>query len=258
MANNIRDLAEWYPFIPEQFPAGTQAAGNEPPALAAVVLDMRILVALDASDTVYGLAFTGESAVDRIELTSISGSTAVVRCHGQLWEEGHADIDLDVLVGRDMRGKPETSYIVMSEYRSFSGSLDVHPDCLMFMQRAPRLDIWTRHDVNVHEQPVSPGERLPSGDIGLADGNNVGVEWDGSGISWNGVAGAGAGIWLYPPYNGGSYYIMHGSVGMRSVNGMSEVVIEGSPTVSVTAALEDNDDIVLTIRPNYEEDEEDE
>lgn len=240
MAYNVRDIAEWYPFIP--------TAGAVPDVVYHV-LDMRIRLEIPASDDIYKLALAGDEGISRIVLTSISGNVAEVRCEGELFEDGELEISVPVLIGRDASGIPSSSYMIVDSNVSFTGELRIHPECLVIFQETPKLQLYNRMDVDTEETQSGwelAGELV---EVDLVDGFNVVVSADSEGLLWTGGAGIGEGVWVVPPYSDWSSYQPFCGTGLRGINGLLEPVITCGNTLEVVSELNSDNDVVITITP---------
>lgn len=260
MANNIRDIIEWYPFIPPEINNNDAGNFNSLLKLANNILDLKIRITFLASDKIYGMAVNGTDAFDRAELRSIVNRVANIRCYGEIFDNGYRDIEASVLVGRDVSGMPETSYIIMLEYDEFQGSVDIQPACLMFMQEAPKLKFYGRLPVDTTEANTGWSFVGSFNNLNFTQYFNSEVSWVNNTLTWTGQASAGSGVWVYPPYKGMVAYIKHGPIGLRSINGQQSITIQGDEYFKVEAMKRceyfntsdttiDADDIIITITP---------
>ena len=243
MANDIRDLVEWYPFIPTV---------PEMPAFAASVLDLKVLVELDASYA--EAAATG--AFGHIKLMSVDAYTRTAKVRIYSNPDSHPLFrndtykEIDVMVHRStetiIRGY---SYMVVTDLEDYAGDpLEVHPDCIQFRYAAPKLILQDRGPVLSDDTAEDDPVDVPVGDYVFTDGNNTLVEWRNATVMFTGGSGLGLGIYNDPPYSDVATYAVESNVGLRSINGSTDAVsISGSDTIDTDVSLDDAAPLVISL-----------
>jgi hypothetical protein len=252
MTEAIRELSNWYPLLP---------SGSSVPTVAANLLDMHVIVPLPAKSYASQLNGTGLDmcAAYLVSVTSSTVSVAARMCDGSTIQ-----VTATVYVGRDAVPAPGESYAVFAaQPASASGlSLQVHPDCLRFMQTAPQPTFMLRGNVMSDDAtPDGQGGRI-NGSTGapqpavmsplsFEDGNNVSVSVADDILVFTGASGAGTGQWTESPYVDTVMFPTSPGKGLRSINGQTgDVVLEGSEVVDVSVDYDDTltDKRVLTVR----------
>lgn len=170
MADNPRDLAGWYPFMP---------SATLPKEVADKILDVKLIVHLPAQRLVNDRS-GGNTNAFNVRLKSIDYASAVFSVGFAGWLNlDDRDVEAAVYVGRDSAPPVSGSYVVCEDDVSFSSSDDqfeLNPACVVFQQEASRLVYRGR--------PVFPG---------LEDGYNLELSVTGSGLLINGGLGLGKG-----------------------------------------------------------------
>ena len=223
MSNTIRDLIAWYPLLP---------SGTAPPDAVSKILDMKIIVCLEPVDTQYDQVYN--SPEFSFQLLSISGGSATVRRVCPLAGEP-ANMTINVYVGRDACPPSGESYIVVSESVSWTGSAEVHPDCVLFMQRAPVLTFYATSLTEAFEVAHTACPMLP---LSFADGHNMQVEHSSGVLRFISGSGYGLGIFTEPPGGTGGVVVdapaAQISKGLRSINGLTgDVRIHTDSTMQI-------------------------
>lgn len=246
MSESIRDLAGWYPLLPN---------GTTIPDAAKNILDMRVHAMLDPGDfTIHGSGATAVS-VARAFLTGMSSSSAtvVVRSLPSRWmwdvDSVETTYTIPVYVGRDAVPPPGEPYVVCAATPAavtFDPPYEIHPDCLVIMQRSPSLWFMLRGPVSSTDaQPTAAGridgrvDPLPTAatlsKLSFEDGFNVSVSGSESSLVFTGNAGAGAGVWTVSPFNDVQAWNTRPGRGLRSINGQTgAIMLEGSPSVNLS------------------------
>jgi hypothetical protein len=162
---------------------------------------------------------------------------------------GYADMTIPVLSGQYNDGNPWESYIIMSSgaYSLSSDTapdgLEIHPDCLEFMQAPPSLVFEDRGAVSsidgISGVDGRVGNYVPiSGSMDVVNGHNTLVVMSGGVMTITGGAELGQGVYTSSPYSDSATAPISASqtVGLRSINGFTGgVQITGTPNISVTA-----------------------
>lgn len=260
MAESVRDLAVWYPFMP--------AAGTKP-GWVDRILDLRLVVILPEADLDHMDRAAGHNeSIVTAQLESFDSSHARIKVLSPVYSEAQ-DMTVPIYSGRD--AVPTTaSYMVVEEDFSDSDSdcgLEVHPGCLVLLQEAPKLGFMTRNvvssvDGRVDDSDPSRQTRIDGADYSdsvyyptkLDNGHNVEVYLAGESIVFNASPGAGLGVYTDPPYTDVHTYSVQPSRGLRSINGLSgTVMISSGPSVDESTSYEEPV-ITLRVAPSNEGD----
>lgn len=247
MDNSIRDMAVWYPLVP--------SAGNASvPSFVKNVLDMKVYVRMYAED--FEQQVDGMN-IDMLDAWLVSESSVSISRTGAT----PVICQLQVYVGRDSRPPAGTSYIVLAENTSMTGGpFRVHPDCFVFMQDAPAIQLMDRGSINSTDgRPMEGGGRIngangdptpvASTELRFADGYNVLASYLDSTITFDGLGGYGKGVYTEPPYSDVSVYSTHPGKGLRSINGITGAVsIEAGSVLEVDDSVSD-ETITVTLKP---------
>lgn len=247
MDNSIRDMAVWYPLVPD-------ALHTAVPDFVKHVLDMKVYVRLYAEDLVQQ---TDGMNIDMLDAWLTGTTTVTVSRTGA----SPVVVSLQVFTGRDSRPQAGTSYIVMDESVQFyGGPYKVHPDCFVFLQDAPVIQLMARGGVmSTDGRPMEGGGRIngavgdpvpvPSAELAFASGYNVQADYLDGTLSFDGMSGYGAGVYDTPPYVDVSAYSTRPGKGLRSINGVTgDVSIEAGSVLDVDDAVS-GDTITITLKP---------
>ena len=270
MANNIRDLAEWYPFIP---PAGDLTERQL--EFIRNILDIHIVIEVPATDILYDMAVNGRSPIDRIQL----GYGNTLWCYGEIFTaiESHGynymQIHPSVIIGRDSELPYYTSYILQEKSLEYPGAqggagYDIQLRCCDIIQQAPELYMRERTLVQMDEaQAVVQRKELVTS---FRNNHNVDLSFENNILRWNGAPGAGTGLWETQPYvDAPSNYSTQEhpykeegypqlpAAGLRSINGERDIIFSGGPSIDVAVSTEDSasnegKDIVVTLIPKVQ------
>lgn len=239
MIEAVKDLAVSYPFIP----------GSTVPEALKHIKDARIVFELPANT----YRQSGSNTLQfYAELVSISPTKAVF--HVVCTPFG-VDANVTVPVNVGIFNVPMgNSYVLVDEPVTYTGSHMLHPDCLIFLQKAPKLSVADR--TNVRSDDSYSSEVYGFGPtIAFADGYNVSVSGNESMVVFNGGEGSGLGIWLTSPWIDVKDSTLRAAVGLRTINGKNgDVQINGSSSVGIegTGGIE----LVINPLPYPEDDEE--
>jgi len=251
MASDIRDLYEWYPFLPWTIEA-TQY--NE---VLKHVLDIHLVIELPPGARVIGTGIVPRSSLPsrnvqafRAYVTRITGTVAdfsIRMADGQ--EDTIIMTDVPVFTDRDAVPLTNQCYVVTDQSISWSsdtgGAVVVHPNALVFLQRIMSLTLMQRvsddvaWDVDHEEETPCIGCTVPND--AFVDGYNTTVTMSGDTLTFYAGAGVGRGIWKTPPYSNIDEYVPWDFDGLRSINGQTGMVgIQAQAPVTITETSSDH------------------
>lgn len=240
MADTLRDLVEWYPFLPWDTYVNTSI-----PAVVHAVLDARIIITLDAMDETWQLSEKGGVMFGDVCLMSITEESALVRIYdifNHPENRNYIDKVVNVYVGQYAHPNPYSSYIVVDKSINWTGKLVFHPDCVLFLQKSPWL--WFT------DQPISQEITKSMFDwYGVFPAYNTDCMLDNNSVTFIAASGLGDGLCPVLPERE-CEGPLHAPVGLRSINGFSgNVVISDVPPVSLTVTAEIGSNSLPAIRP---------
>jgi hypothetical protein len=221
MSEEIRNLAVSYPFLP----------GPATPEELKHIKDVRIVYTLPAIERTRATRHTLEfSAV----LAHISESVALFNVTCVPYDISE-QVAVPVYVGIDTC--PTTnSYVIVSEPVDYNGQHPLHPDCLLFLQEAPKLKVRTRTNVTKVDEAQTTIENFGDA-IKFGNGHNVIVEGNGTKVTFSGGVGSGLGVYTESPYIDDDYDPEAQAEGLRSINGIVDSpIFTGAGSVLVSAA----------------------
>lgn len=231
MIESIKDLAVCYPFLP----------GSTVPDALKHIKDARIVFELPAKtykrDYINSQQFYAE-------LVSISASDAVFRVVCVPFD---IDEQVTVPVTVGLFNSPGTNnYVLVDEAVTYNGTHRLHPDCLLFFQKAPKLHVRERRAVTSNDTAGFTATYDFGPEITFSDGNNVNVSGNDTTVILTGGEGNGLGIWMTSPWIDISSSTLRAAAGLRTINGkQGNVLIAGSSSVSI----EGTGGIELVINP---------
>lgn len=244
--HDLRSLQVWYPFMPL----------DEPNDTLACIKDVRLIVVLpagnpaDMSSVSFSATLVSADATDKT-------MTFEVACSAYM--ETPQTYEIRQCTENDVLPMG-SSYALVSEYvdidEDHDETFELHADCLLFLQTAPKLSLQERTGIAAKNQGVVvPGgyvatPKLPyqcGQKILLASGHNVSIEqYDGS-IVLTGAAGAGTGMYTESPYIDVAAMGSQ-AIGLQTINGLSDMVsMQAGASVSLTVAKVGTDTIKVTI-----------
>lgn len=233
MSNALKELAVSYPFMPD---AST-------PASLKRIKDVRIVYILPAADMVE----PGRHSLEHYaELISISEDEAIFKIVCVVFGVDE-QVTVPVIVGID--AVPTTnSYVLVDEPVTYSGTHSLHPDCLLFLQLAPRLSVVERTNVTKEGTAVYSDPVPVSGPtVKINNGHNVRVSGSTSNIRFSGGAGAGKGLYEELPFIDITPEDLQIGQGLRSINGLTHNVNIIGDT---SARVQSFSGITIQITPN--------
>lgn len=259
MVESVRDLAAWYPFMPN---------AAEKPWWADRILDMRLVITLpeaELDDQDEGL---NEDLI-KVYLKSFSPTTATISLLSPVLP-ADTEVEVPVYAGRDSMPTSQSYIIVDSDFSDSESDCGtpVHPACFILLQRAPKLGFMTRTKVSsidgTSDQSDSSGQsRIDGADYSdstvyypdrLENGNNVEIYVTGDSIVFSASPGAGTGVYTTPPYTDVQSYSVDPSRGLRSINGLSgTVMLANGPSVDESTSY-DEPTITVRLAPSSESD----
>ena len=228
MFESIKDRAISYPFLP--------VASATTRALAAKIRDLRLTIPI--SDTVTpGVGY-------RVYLTEITQTDAIFT-YTKEFPDGSQPItggtvSVPVSVGVDTASAYGNTYLIASEAltaQTLTTPIEVHPDCLMFLQTAPILSVQNRQNLTADDTPETQVTYQMSPTLVFTDGYNVSVSKTATGVLFTGIPGAGLGVHtaVTSPYVTTVPLDYKASVGLRSINGIENSVMFKGAVVQVSA-----------------------
>ena len=231
MADTLRDLAVWYPFLP------TEA---KIPDAVPHILDIKVCITIPAID-VRRLSNIVNGSLFSVYVSSLSDTNCTVLYQSPI-AELNGTLNIPVHVGRDSRPEFGESYVVVAQPVSYSGDrLQLHPDCLVFMQLSPSITLHDRTHVSVVDSYETDGNmKSPklfrfANSLTLCDGYNVKVSMSDGSAAVVGASGKGLGLYRTPPYIEDGLNYSKTVYGLNTINGITtDVTISGSTVVSVS------------------------
>ena len=220
MISNIKELAVSYPFLPL----------TTVPGALKHIKDVRIIYILPVGD---GAATSSHSLEHYAELIAITEAVASFRIVCTILNIDE-QVDVPVTTGVDVV-PVANSYIIVDEPVAYTGTHRLHPDCVLFMQQAPRLSVRERTDVTKNDEATYEEPILIAGPtIAINDGHNVQASGTTAGMRFTGGVGSGKGIYTELPYNDVEPDDVKMGHGLKSINGITDAVtIAGSSSVSL-------------------------
>jgi len=238
--NNLKDLYITYPFMPVE----------SAPDWYKDVKFMRIMVTLPAMQPVASSS-NGDHIVATLTAITPTAATVKVMCaiYGYTEEDPLIIDDIPVFTGGIPTGN---SYLYTdTTLPTLSGlSCRIHPSCLAFQQRAPKLtiegsttgtppNVMLEYGTGVVPQWIVADaiEAYEVDDVlWLTNGHNVEVSGSSDSVLFTGAPGAGKGMWETDPYTRAPSYNGYLGKALRSINGHSGIMLlQGDRSVDITA-----------------------
>lgn len=234
MYNDLRSMYICYPFM----------TVDSIPDWFKYVKDMRIVVTLPAMQAAH-MDQNRENI--KITLTSISHTTAIIKLSCASYWITDKEISIPVFTNT-LPGTP--SFVCATEVLpTLTGlSYDIHPACLVFMQKAPVL--WMEQEsrngepyVMVELEDGVPVQKIYNTDdrrisdvLRLMNGKNVGVTGSSSSVLFTCGVGLGSGTYQKKPYTEDPETFTYAQgKRLRSINGQTgDVLISGDRSVEIT------------------------
>lgn len=182
MLDSLKDLYISYPFMPVE----------NPPDFYKHVKDIRCVVTVPALNPI---SLVENDNYIRAFLLRLDGNTARVRVICSQFGDVSGWTVIDIPVFTTEQGAPGTqSYIVVDEQITVnSGSYELQPDTLLFIQKAPYVYI------SALGEPDENGYKQSGPVIDTENGNNVSITKGQNGIIIYGAPGAGLGLYASVP-----------------------------------------------------------
>lgn len=246
MADTVRDLSEWWPFLP--------AKDTHLHDASSIILDAQLIIDLPADFD----PFAGGRESFTVTLTRADTTAPNHKAIFTVTIPGidPYTVEVPVYVGRDATPAPGGNYVVAIDdgwvfYASnYSDRLVLHPDCIIFVQAASSVVFYDRGPVNSDDVPEDAPSAVELEPISFVDGYNVAVSFYSDAVSFIANAGYGLGQFTVPPYTDIDVYIRKPGKGLRSISGHSgNVTIIGSPRAEVATeeGAQGQADIILHI-----------
>ena len=230
----LYDLNTAYPFV--------WSSGTFPETLKNV-LDMRLTAVLPSTSAVPELL---SCAIHLTHMDSSGGQAELILSDNN----GSIFLSSSYAIPVLTEGTTTTSSFIALDHvpeSAWSGSIDIHPDCLMLMQEAPVItaNITTEY-ATTSSACIHSGATLKNGDVlSFMDGYNVAISAEelkgGATVTFDCGSENGLGIWTTSPWShsGGSIPLNTFSItGLRSINGVTgDVRILGDASVRVTTSV---------------------
>ena len=242
MLTNIRDLAEWYPFLP--YIAGTPVSGTDMLAMLGIarhVLDMKLSIELPQINLEYHADTPGLYAV----INSISSTVASVDIHVN---DSTRAVEVPVYIGRDTI--PEsTSYVVLDEeIQEVYFTFVLNPACLSITQKASEIKFYDRTIANTDSgEYCSQQDPVNADELSFTNGHNARVDFLNDALVIDAGAGYGLGIYTDPPYNNVPTYNIEPSIGLRSLQGATEAEIYSEDAAIGVSTQVSGTDVTVSI-----------
>lgn len=235
MADTLRDLASWYPII---------AQGGKIPDIVPHILDVRVCITLEASDLKAQIDKLEGKNVFSVTLSNITPNICNVHCESPLsLPSDFIDFTIPVYVGRDILPNTGRSYLILDEELSYADELKLHPDCIIFEQKAPTIKLCTRDVVSTvdsYEVDGFVGRAKTyeyTNKLSFTDGHNVSVDFKDNTIVFKAISDAGLGLYKEPPFVEPNLSYAQKIYGLTSINGFyPEAAIKGYKNISVSAS----------------------
>lgn len=268
MNSNPRDLNTPYPLLP--------AADVELTAAGMSVLDAHVQVILPAADLRTACrapdsalpSLLRNQSLCRVMVRSITvqgqASFATVLVDTPLQAGSEARI-IPVYIGRDSVPPVGESFLIMEDWPAqgdatldvatqtvdnveYGIPVELHPDCLVLLQAAPTITLYTRTHIPSSEDSMDEASDIVSepviqSGVSLTDGHNTTVEDIDGTLVLTAADGLGLGVYTVPPYDPAEPgYEGMAYKGLRTINGLQGTVsIEATGTFSVTTDSKNNE-----------------
>lgn len=231
MIEAIKDLSVSYPFLP----------GSTVPDELKHIKDARIIFELPAK-TYERQAVNAQQFYASLISIADSGAIFQVVCIPFGIDE---QVTVPVTVGL-FNTPGGNSYVLVDEPVTYTGSHILHPDCLLFFQKSPKLSVRERRAVTSSDTAGFTNSYSFGREIAFSNGNNVSVSGNDTTIILTGGEGNGLGIWMESPWIDINSSTLRAAAGLRTINGkQGNVLIAGSSSVSI----EGTGGIELVINP---------
>ena len=220
MSEPLKDLAVSYPFMPEV---------TTPDALKHIK-DVRLVYTLPAVTATIGNSHTLTFHASLISINAYEASFQVVCTPFAV----DTLVTVPVYIGVDTC--PATnSYVLVDAAVSYSGTHKLHPDCLLFLQEAPKLFAVSRLDITKEDVATNVSSNAFGKRIKIENGNNVVVTGSSKTLRFTGGVGAGTGVYTSSPWIDATL-VPDETKGLISINGITnDVIITGAPSVTVSS-----------------------
>lgn len=250
MADTLRDLASWYPITAQE---------GKIPEIVPHILDVRVCITLDASDLKAQIDKLEGKNVFSVTLSNITPNICSVHCESPLdLPSDFIDFTIPVYIGRDILPNTGRSYLILDEELTYDSELKLHPDCVIFEQKAPTISLRTRDTVSFVDSYEVDGfvgnarTYTYKNKLSFNDGHNVTVAFKDNTVIFNALSGAGLGLYREPPFVEPNLSYAQKIYGLTSINGFyPEITIKGYKNINVAAsAPKTGTQVKLTIGSN--------